>query len=150
MQIDFDWLEIMLDTPLDPGQRQAIEEVIEVMFVSEGAPVIHQDSTPGVLYLLQSGSVEMQGRSASGQHVVYPRDNRLKVLGEISFFSCRPASASVIAVQPCIVYRIVRDGFERLMSAHPMLVMRIFSLVVRDMGDVIAHQDARLRSHRPA
>lgn len=150
MQIDFDWLELELDVSLGAAERQAMAEAIEVLFVAEGAPVIHQDATPGALFLLASGSVEMQGRAASGHHVSYGRDNRLKVLGEISFFSCRPTTASVTAAQPCIVYRIGLDGFRKLMQAHPALVMRLFSLIVRNMGDVIAHQDERLRSRRPA
>ena len=68
------------------------------------------------------------------------------MLGEISFFSGQPASASVIADHPCILYKIGRDDFEQLMREQPTLVMKIFSLIVCNMGEVILRQDAKFRS----
>jgi SulP family sulfate permease len=146
MQIDFDWLESELDSPLSKGERKALQDVIEVMFVSEGMTIIHQNSTPEALYLLQSGNVEVHGRNMNGHDVVLSRNSRLKVLGEISFFSGGPTSASVIADHPCILYKIGRDAFEGLMQAQPSLVMKLFSLIVRNMGEVIVRQDAKMRS----
>jgi len=146
MQIDFDWLEIQLDSSLQEDERHALQQAIEVLFISEGMSIIHQHSTPEALFLLQSGNVEVHGRGVSGQDVMFSRNNRLKVLGEISFFSGQPASASVIADHPCILYKIGRDDFEQLMREQPTLVMKIFSLIVCNMGEVILRQDAKFRS----
>lgn len=146
MQIDFDWLEMQLDCSLGQGERHALQEAIEMLFVSEGMSIIHQNSTPEALFLLQSGNVQVQGRNTSGQDITLSRNNRLKVLGEISFFSGQPASASVIADHPCILYKIDRYAFEQLMREQPALVMKIFSLIVCNMGEVILRQDAKFRT----
>lgn len=146
MQIDFDWLEGQLGSPLAKGERRALQDAIEVVFVSEGMSIIHQNSVPEALYLLQSGNVEVRGRNINGNDVMFSRNNKLKVLGEISFFSGNPTSASVIADHPCILYKIRRDAFERLMQEHPALVMKLFSLIVRNMGEIIVRQDAKIRT----
>jgi CRP-like cAMP-binding protein len=146
MQIDFDWLEDQLDSSLTKGERKDLQDAIEVVFVSEGMSIIHQHSIPEALFFLQSGNVEVHGRGVNGQDIMFSRNNRLKVLGEISFFSGQPASASVIADHPCILYRIGRDAFEQLMREQPALVMKIFSLIVRNMGEVILRQDAKIRT----
>jgi CRP-like cAMP-binding protein len=146
MQIDFDWLETELDSELSHDEREALQDAVEVLFVSEGMTIIHQNSTPEALFLLQSGNVEVHGRNMNGHDVMFSQNSRLKVLGEISFFSGRPTTASVIADHPCILYKIGRDAFERLMQVQPALVMKIVSLIVRNMGEVIVRQDAKMRS----
>jgi len=144
MHIDFAWLknQLRMDSMSD-GDKAALTEMIEVEFVPENIPIIHQGTSVQNLYLLRSGSVTITQKHLDHVVALGSREEAT-TFGEISFFGDETAIASVTADQPCEVYKISCKHFLQLMQEHPDLALKLMAFIVRSMGEIIRHQD----SHR--
>jgi len=142
MQIDFAWLKKQWElNDLSDADKAVLAEMIEVEFVPENIPIIHQGTSVQNLYLLRSGSVTITQKHAD--HVVSLGSREgAKTFGEISFFGDEAAIANVIADQPCEVYKISCAHFRQLMQEHPDLALSLMAFIVRSMGEIIRRQDS--------
>jgi len=142
MHIDFSWLsnQLRLDSMSDED-KAVLAEMIEVEFIPENIPIIHQGTSVQDLYLLHSGSVTITQKH--GDHVVTLGSREgASTFGEISFFGDEAAIANVVADMPCEVYRISCRHFRQLMQEQPDLALKLMALIVRSMGGIIRSQDA--------
>jgi len=144
MQLDFAWLknQLRLDSMSDED-KAVLAEMIEVEFVPENVPIIHQGTSIQSLYLLRSGSVTITQKHVDHVVTLGSREGA-RTFGEISFFGDEAAIANVTADQPCEVYKISCKHFRQLMQEHPDLALKLMAFIVRSMGEIIRRQD----SHR--
>jgi len=142
MHIDFAWLknQLRLDSMSDED-KAVLAEMIEVEFVPENVPIIHQGTSIQNLYLLRSGSVTITQKHVDHVVTLGSREGT-KTFGEISFFGDEAAIANVTADQPCEVYKISCDHFRQLMQEHPDLALKLMAFIVRNMGEIIRRQDS--------
>lgn len=148
MNIDFDWLknELRLQK-MSKKERDALQNVIEPMFVLPGIPIIHQGASGSDLYLLRSGNVRIT-RMLNERETELSSGDYSKVFGELSMFSDEPISANVIADQECIIYKISCEHFQQLMREQSGLALKLLTFIVRNMGKVIRHLDGKKGSSR--
>jgi len=142
MHIDFTWLKkhLRLDD-LSDEDKVVLTEMIEVEFVPENIPIIHQGTSVRNLYLLRSGSVTITQKHV--EHIVtLGSREETRTFGEISFFGDEAAIASVTADKPCEVYKISCEHFRQLMQKHPDLALKLMAFIVRSMGEIIRRQDS--------
>lgn len=144
MEIDFEWLEKELGLEcLKEDHRQALKEALEIVYVPAGMAIIHQGMKVNSLYILRSGSVNIARKTEAGYEIPLARSVRTKVIGETSFFTGNPATATVTADQACILYKLDRKRCHNLMQNHPDLAMQLMALVVRNMGEIIQRLDSQ-------
>jgi len=147
MSVDFAWLEDELRLgPLSADDKAVLAKVIEPEFVPEGMPIIHQDTSVQNLYLLRSGSVNVMQKRGGQEHTLATGEEG-KTFGEISFFGDESSTASVIADQPCELYKISCEHFRSLMREHPDLALKLMAFVVRSMGEIICRLDSSRTWH---
>lgn len=143
MEIDFEWLKNELQIKeFSEEDKKALQIAIDPMFVLPGIPIINQGASGSNLYLLRSGSVAII-RIVNGHETTLSSGDYSKVFGEISMFSDEPVSASVIARQACIVYKITCDHFQQLMQENSALAFKLLTFIVRNMGKVIRRLDTK-------
>ena len=143
MEIDFGWLEkAVCNRPLTKTERQALADVIEVILMPPGMPIMHQGEAGSTLYILRSGSTDISCRSGN-KETLLSRDDKSRVFGEISMFSNEPTCAKVVASLPCTVYKITRENFEMIMHKHQKLALSMLAFIVRNMGEVIRRLDMK-------
>jgi len=142
MHIDFTWLknQLRLDSMSDED-KAVLDEMIEVEFVPENVPIIHQGTSIQNLYLLRSGSVTITQKHVDHVVTLGSREEA-RTFGEISFFGDEAAIANVTADQPCEVYKISCEHFRQLMQEHPDLALKLMAFIVRSMGEIIRRQDS--------
>jgi len=142
MQLDFAWLknQLRMDSMSDED-KAVLAEMLEVEFVPENIPIIHQGTSIQSLYLLRSGSVTITQKHADHVVALGSREGA-RTFGEISFFGDETAIANVIADQPCEVYKISCKHFRQLMQEHPDLALKLMAFIVRSMGEIIRRQDS--------
>ena len=141
MQINIDWLarELRIQ-PLSKEHREALDSAFEAEFIPQGIPIIHQHTSAQHLYILHSGSLRVVLKNNS--HIVtLNSSSHNRTFGEISFFGDEPATANVLAEQPCEVYKISCAKFRWLMQQHSDLAMKLMAYVLRSMGKVIRSMD---------
>ena len=148
MNIDFDWLknELRLQN-MSKEECDALERVIEPMFVLPGIPIIHQGAAGSNLYLLRSGSVRIT-RMLHERETELSSGDYSRVFGELSMFSDEPVSANVIADQECVVYKISCENFQQLMREQSSLALKMLTFIVRNMAQVIRHLDGKKGASR--
>jgi len=111
LKLDYQWLETeVFKRPLSDDEQQVLADVMEVIFVPPGMPIMHQGAQPSALFLLRTGFVNIVRKEGDRETVIAARDNS-KVFGEISLLGDEPVSASVIADIQCIVYKIPTVSF---------------------------------------
>ncbi|HPJ37747.1 MAG TPA: cyclic nucleotide-binding domain-containing protein [Spirochaetota bacterium] len=59
------------------------------------------------------------GYSEAEKSLVRLRAEVVGILGEMSVFDSQPRSATVKAFEPCVLYEIGREEFEKLIMEHP-------------------------------
>ena len=104
------------------GERLEVPKNAEI--IKEGAP------EPG-LHILFSGEMEVLLSESDAPRNRFSTLHLGKVecgdyVGEYSLIDHKPASASVIAKEPCLVFYISCKKFNTMADAHNLIAMKIF------------------------
>jgi SulP family sulfate permease len=57
------------------------------------------------------------------------------VVGEMGFYRGVPRTASVIAEEPTVIYRLTRDAFDRMQEKDPAAAAALHKLIIRLLSD---------------
>lgn len=91
-----------------------------------GKEIFREGDPGGNLYIISSGSVEVQKlRSHSSGRVVIARFERTGVIGEMSLVDNMPRSATVVAVTPTVVYEFSRKAFNEMLETQKNLSIEV-------------------------
>ena len=90
-----------------------------------GAPLLQEGVHRRALMIVRSGTVRVE-RSTRGRALVLSQLGAGEVLGEIGFVEDRPASASVVAEEACVVDVIEGDALQSLIAAEPGFAARFY------------------------
>jgi diguanylate cyclase (GGDEF)-like protein len=82
------------------------------------------------MYLILSGSVEVQKKTPTGQEVGLVTLLSGEFFGELALVDGMPRSATVRTLEPCEFYVITRDKFTEMLSQSPQLIPAVFASVV--------------------
>lgn len=121
-------------------RRFLLDDKLRLYSCKEGRPIFQQGDTDTSLYLLLSGSAKVEkdeqelGTVRSGE-----------IIGESSFVSRKPRSASVLASTDCILFRIDNQGLRSIGSA---LREKVKDAIIRGMAKRIVHLNERLELTR--
>lgn len=97
----------------------------KVQTFEPGEVIIHEGLTPGKLYVLIEGQVEVIRRDMQVTHVDEPGS----VFGEMSVLLDQPSSATVKALSPARAHVI--DDAIRFLEANPGISMHLATLLAR-------------------
>ena len=98
-----------------------------------GSVLIDKGAQDRTLFFLESGAVSVHLTDGRGQMRLAIL-NPGSVVGEGSFFSMQPRSASVVATGACTVWRLTPTRFAEFSSRHANLAL----IMVMELGAVIA------------
>ena len=101
--------------------------------------VLFSQGDPGdALYLVLTGSISIV-LDVPGKASLTVRTMRAgAILGEMALYTKEPRSASAVAKQDCVLYRLDRAGYETLQHKHPRAFGLFHSYVVRLMAERLA------------
>ncbi len=130
VSIDVAWLEEnILHRKLIDSEKNQLDGVIECMKVSSGDTIMTEGERGGAMYLLRSGAVEILRESKGKQHrlrTVYEG----ALLGELTFLTGEAVTATIVASQDSVVYKMNRSGYSKLMQANQDLVYAVFAYIL--------------------
>lgn len=125
---------------VSPRQWETIADFLQLFTLAAGQELIRQGGTDRSLYFVEEGNLTVHYEDANGRirlAVVGPG----AALGEGSFFSRLPRSATVHAATVCKLWRLSAPRFEELSRRHPPVALSL----VMALGSVIA---VRLQTQR--
>ncbi|RME81306.1 MAG: cyclic nucleotide-binding domain-containing protein [Zetaproteobacteria bacterium] len=149
--MDMQWLaQTIYGRALSEDEAQALAQAFRERRFAKGDVLIEQGTPSAGLMIVREGAVEVViERGESTLRVGGGREGF--VVGEMSFLTGEPASATVLATEDGSAYLLSREGAERLMQAHPNLMLGLFAYIlahhaktVRRMNEDLVHLYAYL------
>jgi len=141
MDIDFNWLEEKIfSRNLTEAERAALQSAITIEQFAKGDVVIMQQETGGNLHLLKSGRVDVI-LGFNGESLKLADWGEGAQLGDMSFIDDSQASASIIAKEECVAYRITRDALSRLFVTHQGVAKDITFSIMKNMSSNLRHMN---------
>ncbi len=100
-----------------------------------GEPVFRQGEPSDSIVLLASGGVAITINDEQGRPIRLRRMVGYTVVGEMGFYRRVPRTASVIAEQPSVVYRLTREAFNAIERDDPPAASAFHKLIIRLLAD---------------
>jgi NTE family protein len=124
----------------------ALMPMLEWVEVAGGEVVVRQGGTDRDLYFVISGRLRAYG--AEGEQRRRPRAStgedpqrrflndiaRGETIGEVSFFTGSPRTATVVAMRDSVLVRMTRPSLERLLTAYPQVTLSMARLVIERLN----------------
>ena len=125
-------------TALGPDDRAALLPRFEPVLIRAGKELISEGADNQYLYVLVSGRVEVRNNKT-----VIATMGPGAILGEISLLANKPATADVVATEPCSLLRLPRNEFETIATKYPEVLSEVYKLVVaRESANRMIEHDA--------
>ena len=137
MSIDLAWLEErVLQRKLNEKEKEQLIEVVEQKQFGKGDTIMQEGKNGGELFLIRSGSVAIL-RDIKGQRQRLSTVGEGDLLGEITFLTGEPATATAEALERVTLYRLSQPGFSKLMLGNQKLIYALFSYMLRSTARVV-------------
>jgi len=134
MGIDFKWLEDKIfSRNLSEQERDTLQRMITIERFAKGDVIIMQHDAGGRLYLLRSGSVDVIV-GFNGESLKLADQGEGAQLGDMSFIDDAEASASIIAKEDCVAYRLTRDALSQLFASQHCMAKDIMFSMMKNMS----------------
>lgn len=134
MKIDFEWLEEkVFSRELSQQDRKTLSRVMTVEEFETGDTIIMEHEKSGSLYLLRSGCVDVL-LGFDDQTLHFSNLEEGAQIGDMSFIDNAGASATIIAKEGCVAYRITRDAFTQLFVYHQSVARDLTFSIMRNMS----------------
>jgi SulP family sulfate permease len=103
--------------------------------VEVGEALFRQGDPADSVEILASGCVAITIEDEQGRPLRLRRMLGYTVVGEMGFYRQVPRTASVIAEEPSVVYRMTREAFDRMQSQDPAAASVFHKLIIRLLSD---------------
>ena len=117
--------------------------------IAAGDYLIDPNEPADEMFFVESGQVTARIEGNDGGAVRLETIGGGRAVGELGFYLGRRRTAAVVADEKSRVYRITRDGLQRLQHEHPDAASTFHLIIVRLLSERAVHQidavDARQR-----
>lgn len=143
MAIEREWLETHVFRRKLEESELVVLRLFEEASCKSWDTIIEQGQAGGMLYMLRSGSVNIQDNT-KGNRVRITSLGEGTMFGELTFFNGEDASAEVMAAEPCVVYKLSHDNFIRMMAEHHGLADALVGSILEHQVDTIQRMNAEI------
>ncbi len=119
---------------VEPATREALRPAFDRLAYRAGEAVFHQGEEGSALYVIAQGSasVWLHDRAVRVRRLVTFSPGTY--FGEMAFLDRERRSATVIADEPLVCYRLERASFDRLAEAHPRAGRALLATLARELS----------------
>ena len=119
--------------------------------VERNGVILQEGRVGDALYVILEGRVKvmlLRSRAPESQQRFSDVDlntlGRLDCFGEYSLIDRKPASASVIALEPTVLFELTRVNFENLVAESDRIARIVYYNLLRMLIDRLRHKDQEL------
>ena len=106
--------------------------------------VFKQGQPSDCIEIVASGCITAIRKDEQGRPIRLRRMVGYTVVGEMGFYRHVPRTATVIAEEPSVVYRLSRDSFDKMRVQHPAAASAFDSLIIRMLSDRLEFADREI------
>ncbi|MBC8097097.1 MAG: SLC26A/SulP transporter family protein, partial [Akkermansiaceae bacterium] len=129
-----------------PGTLNRFLTYLDKEKVAQGQHLIRQGNSADALYFLESGEVTTMLESANGGTQRLRRQSSGTVVGELGLFLGVPRTASVIANEECLVYRLSASALQRMKGEEPHVAADFYEFMVRILAERVVNCNKTIRT----
>jgi len=122
------WLESEFGGAVD---FERIASYMEREELNDGEFLFRQGEPADSVVLQASGCVAITIIDEHGRPIRLRRMIGHTVIGEMGFYRSVPRTASVVAEQPTVIYRLTRTAFDRMQEEDPAAAVALHKLIIR-------------------
>lgn len=137
--------EVPRDLLADWGGAAAAE-YFERREVAAGTVLLQENDPSDELYLLDGGKVTVQIAGDGGKPIRLRTMQAGTVVGEMALYLGLNRSASVVADQPCTVYRLSREALARMEATAPDLAAAFHRQMAKRLAERLRNTDQMIKA----
>jgi SulP family sulfate permease len=107
---------------------------LERVSLNAGETIIRQGERQQNLYFLDSGELTVEYCTEEGQPVRLASSGPGTIVGELSLFLERPATATVTTAQPSVIYRLSMNSLQRLEQEDLLAATVLYRFLLKRVG----------------
>lgn len=138
--------ELLGATFPEPRLVPTLMKCLERMEVPKKRHVIRQGDDSDSMYFLESGKVQVELAMPGGKLLRLKKMGMGTVFGEMGLYTSAPRSASVIATERCVVYRLSAERFKLIQDKAPQLAAAVNRFIVTLLAERLAEENAKNRA----
>lgn len=104
--------------------------LLEWKEIRGGETLFRQGDRGASLFFVISGRLQALVTDPDGTSRKIGEIMRGETVGEMSVFTGEPRSATVVAIRDCVVVRLSKAVFERVLDAYPLVSMNVTRLII--------------------
>ncbi len=116
---------------LPPAQLRKVEQQCHWHEFPADATILERDSDDRDVYFVVRGAVQIVNYSQGGRKIGLARIAAGGYFGELAAIDGQPRSASVVALEDCLLATIPPSACDRLMLDHPELALNVLKRLAR-------------------
>ena len=113
-----------------------LEEICIWSRVSEGTQIFDRDDTHTDVFFVVEGSVRVLDHAESGQEVAFSDIGAGEVFGELSAIDHKERSATVYALEECLLARVPGKEFTDFLLRYPEMAVQMMGHFVQTIRDL--------------
>jgi len=118
-------------TPLDRAAVLRIESQCTWKVAHTGEPIVNRDSDSRDVFFVVKGRCRIVNFSQSGREVAYAVAIAGEFFGEMAAIDSLPRSATVVALDDCVLGQITPQVFREIIEQHPKVAFVVMEKLVR-------------------
>jgi SulP family sulfate permease len=118
-----------------PAGADRFLKYLDCREVEAGHILIHQGEPPQGLYFIEQGQVTVRLDLPDGESVRLRRMDPGTIVGELGMYLHRPASASVVAEEPCTFYHLTPEGLQQMEANDPGIATEFHRFMARFLAE---------------
>ncbi len=130
----------------EPALVPALMRCLERVEAPRKTRLIQQGDASDCMYFLQSGRVHVELALPGGKLLRLKKMGPGTVFGEMGIYTSAPRSASVIATERCVAYKLSVERFALIQQKAPQLAAAVNRFVVALLAERVAEENAKNRA----
>ena len=116
-------------------QLRALATMVMRRSAPRGSAIMHAGDPTDCLYIVISGRLKVMMGEADGKEVILSIIGPGEFFGEMGLIDDSPRSASVIAIEPCVMLSVTKRAFKKCLVENVALAMAVMRVLVRRLRE---------------
>lgn len=123
--------------------------MMKTVSYKKGEAIIEEGTLSDCAYIIEKGSVEVSKNRPDGQTQVLGTLRESEIFGEMGLIDGLPRSATVIALEDCVVSILSQETFNNLAHHNPESLMPILKVLAKRLRATLSLVENLQKGEKP-
>ena len=129
----------------EPAHIPLLMKALKKVSVKKGQHVFRQGDPSDSMYFIEQGMVNVQLELEGNKVLRLKKMGPGTAFGEMGLYTSAPRSASIVAAEDCVLYRLSTKILDIIQDKNPRLVSSIHRFIVHLLAERVAEANSKVR-----